>query len=179
MTILFLLSAIGFEATSVTEWGQVPAYCYVANTAVIWYGDPEYKIHRIITTGIRRYANAGNGSIAKCAPKDAADLAANRAALARVVDSMHVAAPFVMTRMELTVQSVELIRSQLVALDAKARAHPDDFAYTEIVDVTRRDGSEATEVPLPALSTTPRDAESCKARNDSLHRAVSAVRPAC
>jgi len=179
MRALLLLSAFVAAIGGHTNRVSAPPSCYVANTAVIWYGDPDYKIHRIVTTGIRRYDDAGNSTMARCAPKDSADLVANRQALARVIDTLRVDPPRTMTRMELTAQSSTLIESQLVSLDAKAKAHSDEFSNIEIVHVRKSDGSEVPEVTLPRLSKTPLDAAACIARSDSLRRAGSPIRPAC
>jgi hypothetical protein len=178
-SILLLFCGVVAVVGDVTSRATAPGSCYVANTAVIWYGDPDYKIHRILTTGIRRYDDAGNGTMMRCVPKDSADLVANRAALARVIDSLRLDPPRIVTRVELTAQSSKLIESQLVSLNAKAKTHSDNFANIEIVDVRRRDGTEVPEVVLPELSKTPGETEACKARNDSLHQAGSHIRPAC
>jgi hypothetical protein len=177
--ILLLLSGFVAAVSGLTNRTSAPAFCFVANTAVIWYGDPDYKIHRIVTTGIRRYDDAGNSTMARCAPKDSADLVANRQALVRVIDTLRIDPPRTMTRMELTAQSSKLIESQLVSLDAKAKAHSDDFSNIEIVEVRKGDGSEVPEVALPTLSKTPPEAAACTARSDSLRRAGARVRPAC
>ncbi|MEP6496105.1 MAG: hypothetical protein ABJF01_25750 [bacterium] len=155
-----------------------PVSCYVANTAVIWHGDPDYTIHRVITTGIRRY-DGGPGTIAQCVPKDSGELVANREVLERAVDSIRLDPPMTMNRLELSAQSAQLIRSQLVSLEAKARAHPDGFVGIEIVDVQAANGSQVPEIALPSFSTTTSDAEACAARNESLQRAGSRMRWAC
>jgi hypothetical protein len=156
-----------------------PPACYVANTAVIWHGDPDYSIRRIISTGIRRYEDSGAGAANHCVPKDSADLAANREALARVVDSMHLAPPLVTSRLEIAAQSAELVRSQIVSLEAKARSHPDNFSGLEIVDVRRPSGSSVPAAELPPLSKTVDRANWCRAANDSLGRLGSTIRMAC
>ncbi|HTE45989.1 MAG TPA: hypothetical protein VK636_12135 [Gemmatimonadaceae bacterium] len=174
-----VLAGVVVGVGSLTSRVMVPPSCYVANTAVIWHGDPDYTIHRIITTGIRRYDDAGQGTIAQCAPKDSADIVANRAALARVVDSLRVEPPLTMNRLELAARSEQLILSQLVSLDAKARAHSDRFLGLEIVEVKRANGAEVSATALPAFSKTPSETESCKARNENLQRSASRVRWAC
>lgn len=149
--------------------------CFVAITVVLAAEHP-YSIHRVVTTGVRRYEDSGGGTVGSCAPADKGAIAAARRAVDTRVDStrgaLHVEHVIVRST------SADVVSSHLVRIAARASTDT-VFAGAEVVNVNAPDGSAVIAMPLPPLTTGERQRSRCWERNAMLQQGNASFHWAC
>jgi hypothetical protein len=169
-----LVAAIGVATH--TAAATPPPPCYVVVTAIVSTANP-YTIHRVVTTGIRRYEDTGNGSPSYCTPSDD-----TRAARALTAVDMRLRDSTVTGDVEHVVvrtTSPDVAGAHLVQIVAKARATPADFKRVEVVSVKDARGTEQDSIPMPALSHDANARAACAADNAALQRTRVSFAWAC
>jgi hypothetical protein len=152
--------------------------CYVAELAVIVDDVADFKYHRVVVSGIRRF-EATRDVAGNCEPRDAMAVNAMKRAVEQRLDSVRVAPRQMRTTIALQHTSLDFIKSQIVRFATLAREHAGTFKRVEVVSVNVPGAPRSEELPLPRLATSDADAAACASDNAGLVRAGATFLWAC
>jgi hypothetical protein len=163
----------------VTRHATPPEACFVAAVAMIVEDVADYRFHRVVVAGIRKFDLESGAASGDCTPRNAAVPAVMRHAIDKALDSINLKPPTVRANVELHHTSLEVVQSEIARIAVRAREHAGDFVRVEVVplDASALVGSE--EVALPRLAKDDADATACASDNLRLARAGATRRWAC
>jgi hypothetical protein len=156
-----------------------PANCFVSATAVVWHGQRDYTIRRVVSSGIRRFDDDGAGTPSECTPVNRLAIPSARLAATQRIDSTHSLSIAEFAVIELRGTSVERIRAELLNVESKAHAHPNGFAHVEVVSLRNYLGVEPDETPIRVSTPADSAARACGRDNDDLKRRAASFRWLC
>jgi hypothetical protein len=174
--LVALLAAITASRT-VRPFVAAPS-CYAAVTTIVSTPAP-YRIKRIVTTGVRRYDDDGNGTISYCAPVDAARFTAARAAVEQRLHESSVPTSDNVEHVVIRSTLSSVVAEHLKYVVAKAAEAGDAFPGVEVVRLKAANGKDDDELPLPPLLPTSRARSACAEANVALERAAAPFHWAC
>jgi hypothetical protein len=174
ITITFAIAVAGVR--TITAAPTRADSCYAASTVILSTSNP-YRIKRVVTTGVRRYDDAGGGSISACHPTNARHLNAAQTALDKFVQESAPSGD--LEHVVMTSTSPVIAGDHLRHIVAKANESHGTFRGVEIVDLKDADGKEIDELPLPRFAPSDSAHAACVNENATLRRAHAPFHWAC
>jgi hypothetical protein len=181
------LYAVGALLVAVMRSSVVVAHapdhsCYVVAIALLIdevKDVRDIKYHRVVVTGIRKLDAVGDSTDMSCQPRDAVvpmimRQEADNRFRGTMLKAPQVARSFLVQHPSLAVVENEIKRFAIVA-----RQHPGTFTRVETVSVDAPEAPRTAELPLPALATSPAEANACAADNRALEQSKAKYRWAC
>ncbi|MDB4878538.1 MAG: hypothetical protein JWM41_4984 [Gemmatimonadetes bacterium] len=175
---LAVFTAISAAASPGRVSGAIvlPEPCYAAVTVIRAEAKP-YAIKRVVTTGVRRYDDAGGGSISVCTPANGKQFDAARAEVEKRVQTPAITGEIEHVIVKST--SAVIVMDHIRAIVAKAETTPGDFRAVEVVILKAPDGKELDETALPRLLKSESARASCLADNAALKQTNAPFHWAC
>jgi hypothetical protein len=161
---------------------SAPDACYVAAITVVIDDVKdvrEVKYHRVVVSGIRRLEPSPDALDESCEPKDGAVAALLRQSTEARLQGVLLKAPQIRLTYTIRHSSVDGVRQEIKRFAAVARLHSGTFTRVEVVELDVPDAPRSDALPLPTLSTSGNEAESCSSDNKTLERAGAKYRWLC
>ena len=144
--------------------------CYATLIALVADAHP-YTIRRVVTTGVRRFDDAGGGTRAHCAPSDADARGALHRAVDKQLDADSAAAEWI----DVSGVDADVPRNVLPHILAAVALHAPGFEFVEVV----RDAPGALDTVATRLVADDSSHLRCLERNSELERRRADFRYAC